>query len=260
LHRKIARVVIASLVAANALAWSASYVLADAPKASIKGPQKVATEGTIVLDARASVSDKPLKWKLDGPDVPFLTLDQDNRKGVVALVPSAPAGVYKFTLIAIGTPKDAEIDADAAILVVTVEDIGPRPPPPAPPTPVDPVTPPVVDDKPRPTDQLRVIAVYESSAAMTRDQLNALNSTTLAAYLNAHCMTDGDGRFAWRFWDKDVDASAESESWKAAWAQAKADATPVPKLMIFAGAAKPKAVPITSEAAALATLQQYGGK
>lgn len=123
----------------------AAPALADAPRASIRGPVKVAPDGTIVLDARASVADRPLRWKLDGPDVPFLTLDQDGRKGVVALVPSAPAGVYKFTLIARGVPAgESELDADAAIHVVTVE----APAPPAPPGPAPP--PPTPDPAPGP--------------------------------------------------------------------------------------------------------------
>jgi hypothetical protein len=110
----------------------AAVTLADAPKASIKGPASVAPGGTIVLDARASVADRPLRWKLDGPDVPFLVLDQEGHKGVVALVPSAPAGVYKFTLIARGIPTgEVELDADAAIWIVVVE----PPVPPAPPVP-----------------------------------------------------------------------------------------------------------------------------
>src|SRR4051812_2520872 len=82
----------------------AGTALGEAPKAAIRGPVRVAAEGTIVLDARGSAADRPLRWKLEGPDVPFLTLDQDGHKGVVALVPSAPAGVYKFTLIARGIP------------------------------------------------------------------------------------------------------------------------------------------------------------
>ena len=134
---------IAALVATFA---PAAVALADAPKASIKGPASVAPGGTIVLDARASVADRPLRWKLDGPDVPFLVLDQEGHKGVVALVPSAPAGVYKFTLIARGIPTgEVELDADAAIWIVVVEPPAP-PAPPAPgptPTPVPVPTPPV---------------------------------------------------------------------------------------------------------------------
>ncbi len=111
--------------------------LADAPKAVIKGPASVDVGATIVLDARASVSDRPLKWKLLGPDVPFLTLDQDGHQGVVALVPAAPAGTYTFTLIAKGVPAgQAELDADAAMLVVVVTAAPAPAPAPALPAPV----------------------------------------------------------------------------------------------------------------------------
>lgn len=111
---------------------------ADAPKATVKGPSSVIAGGTIVLDARASVSDEPLSWQLDGPDVPFVVLDQDARKGVVALIPSAPAGKYTFIVIAQGTPiGGTKLQAHAATLTVTVD--GPTspapPPPPQPPTP-----------------------------------------------------------------------------------------------------------------------------
>ncbi len=126
----------ALLVALVAMLAPAAATLADAPKASIKGPASVAPGGTIVLDARASVADRPLRWKLEGPDVPFLTLDQDGHKGVVALVPSAPAGIYKFTLIARGIPTgELELDADAAVWIVVVQ-------PPVPPTPPVPIPPP----------------------------------------------------------------------------------------------------------------------
>lgn len=127
------------LALSPALAATAS---ATAPRAMIRGPARVVPDGTIVLDARTSEADRPLRWKLDGPDVPFLTLDQDGRKGVVALVPSAPPGVYRFTLIARGVPAgELELDADAAVHVVTVE----APPPPAPPGPAP------VPPTPRPT-------------------------------------------------------------------------------------------------------------
>ena len=112
-----------------------------------QGPDEGLAEATIVLDARASVADRPLRWKLDGPDVPFVTLDQDGRRGVVAIVPAAPAGVYKFTLIARGIPAgDTELDADAAIWVVVVK----APAPPAPPTPTPTPVPPSPGPGPTP--------------------------------------------------------------------------------------------------------------
>lgn len=132
------RSVLSSLTVMLTLAATAS---AESPKASIKGPSGVAPEGTIVLDARGSVADRPLRWKLDGPDVPFLTLDQEGRKGVVAIVPAAPAGTYKFTLIARGVPPgEVELDADAAIWVVTVEPVAPPVPPAPGPNPPNPVS------------------------------------------------------------------------------------------------------------------------
>ncbi len=135
------RVLLALMAAA--LIGSSAPARADAPKATVRGPSTVSAGATIVLDARASVADRPLKWKLDGPDVPFLVLDQDGHKGVVALVPSAQPGVYKFTLIAKGIPQgEVEVDADAAMWTVSVEAPAPTPPPTPAPTPTPSPTPP----------------------------------------------------------------------------------------------------------------------
>lgn len=124
----------------RSLCWALALVgliglaaCADAPKASLKGPSSVPAGGTIVLDARASVADEPLTWQLDGPDVPFVVLDQDARKGVVALIPSAPPGKYTIVVIAQGTPAGGtKLQAHAATWTVTV-DASPSPAPPAPP-------------------------------------------------------------------------------------------------------------------------------
>jgi len=72
----------------------------------------------------------------------------------------------------------------------------------------DPVDPPV-DGKPR------ALIVYESSdGTYTKDQLQALNSTTVAAAL-------GSQTAGWRKWDKDLTAGSESAPWPDIWAAVK---------------------------------------
>ncbi len=138
------------LLLAAGLAPAAS-AWAETPKAVIVGPSKVAADGLLVLDARKSVADRPLRWTVEGPEVTSFALDQDGRKGVVFMVPQIPPGTYRFTLIARGIPQgEVEIDADAAVWIVTVE----APAPPAPPTPAPvPVPVPVPTPTPPPTPE-----------------------------------------------------------------------------------------------------------
>ena len=127
-----------------------STAFAETPKAAISGPSTVTSGSTFVLDARASVSDKPLVWKCSNPTLPFVVVTPNGgASGSMALVPSAPVGVYQFTLVAVGTPAPVapatagEITADAAVLIVTVAPaVPPTPEPtPAPPAPTpSPVT------------------------------------------------------------------------------------------------------------------------
>ncbi len=128
------------------LSLFASAVMADTPVAKIKGPSAASIGATVVLDARASVSDKPLRWRVEPEDAVLLTLDQSGREGVVAMLLDVRPGVYRFVLIARGTPPGAaELDADATVHTVTVGQPDPTPippnppgPPPAPPSPTPP--------------------------------------------------------------------------------------------------------------------------
>jgi hypothetical protein len=95
------------------------------------------------------------------------------------------------------------------------------------PTPVDPV-----DPLPVPATGLRVLFVYESSAALTPAQQNVLYSTEVRAWLNENCATV-DGHAEWRCWDKDTDAGSESETWQAVWTYAKPKLGPLPCVLIL---------------------------
>ena len=130
------------LIILGTLVTLASSARGDTPKAVIRGPAKAAPGSTVVLDARSSVADRPLRWKIDGPEGALISLDQEGRQGVIALIPSASTGVYKITLIARGVPEgQTEVDADAAIHILTVE----------PPAPAIPAGPPPEPEKPKPT-------------------------------------------------------------------------------------------------------------
>lgn len=112
------------------------------------------------------------------------------------------------------------------------------------------------------TGPIRVIEVTDQAKALSQTQLEALNSTTVRAYLDSHCAKDSDGRPAWRSWSPDVDPSGESKSWQDAWATAKPLASSPPCVVIFpAGGLPPVAAPLPADATGLlALLTKYGGK
>lgn len=135
----------------------------------------------------------------------------------------------------------------------------PVPPAPIPPGPGPAPIPPGPGPAPAPTDKLRVLFVHDMNKPKTRDQNVTLYSTEIRAYLNKRCMTDADGRPAWRFWDQETNVTNESADWQAAMTAATSDPTPLPKMVIFAGTTLKKAYPVTTQADALKTLQEWGG-
>jgi hypothetical protein len=128
----------------------------------------------------------------------------------------------------------------AALLLLTLGHqwagtvIDPQPKPPTPdvvPTPVDPDTDPI--PVPAETRGLRVLFVYESSAALTIEQQNVLYSTAVRAWLNENCAKSPEGHPEWRCWDKDTDATSEGELWQAVWTYAKPKLGPLPCVLIL---------------------------
>lgn len=104
---------------------------------------------------------------------------------------------------------------------------GPQPPP----KPVDPVNP-VDPPAPAPTG-FRVVFAYESSAALTREQLNILNSTQITAFLNTNCAKGADGRADWRKWDRDISISPkESAMIVELWNAAKPKLGTLPQMIV----------------------------
>jgi hypothetical protein len=106
------------------------------PVAVIKGPTARNAGQSILLDARESVSDKPLRWKLLDRDLPLLTFDSAPRKHTYAFLPDPDPGEYIFALTAVGKVGE-ELESETAIHRVVVGGSPPRPipPGPTPPTP-----------------------------------------------------------------------------------------------------------------------------
>jgi hypothetical protein len=255
-----------------ALLLLAANALGAAPLAKITGPSRVPADpqtklASFLLMGIDSVSDKPLAWQylnVKTRKFPTFTGD-DGRKGVMLAATEMPLGVHKFAIVASGRPDGAPADSDLAFdfFILEVEVYDPTPtPPPAPPA-VDPVVDPVVPptpSPPAPAGNLRAVVLYESTQAMTRPQFGALYSKTgIYAYLNAHCLKDTAGNPSWRAWDKDVDVTNEAAEWQDAMKQAKADLSPLPKIVLFSGNTKVGSKAITTEADALAYLKSIGG-
>jgi hypothetical protein len=129
-----------------------------------------------------------------------------------------------------------------------------RPKPGPGPDPVPPVPVPVV------VGDMRVIFVYESSANNTAEQLNILNSTAIAAYLNAKCEKGPNGRPEWRRFDKDVTVSAsESKTIRDLWESVKPQLGTLPQVVIVHGTKGEVFDLPATEDETLALLKKHGG-
>ena len=151
------------------------------PVATITAPASVAPGSPILLYGSSSVSVGPLAWKLITPKVPFLVYDQAGKVGVLAVVPAAQPGLYRFALVASGSEVGA-FDFDFA--EVSVAPPAPAPPPAPGPTPTP--SPPAPDPTPIPPVPAPMVAkpfvatVIYDSAAMT-PQLAALHGSVTIA-------------------------------------------------------------------------------
>lgn len=89
---------------------------------------------------------------------------------------------------------------------------GPRPPPDPGPGPGPAPTP-----APIPVDGFRCLVVYEAAdlAKMKPAQHAIIYSRPFRDYLDTKCVVGPDGKTReWRFWDKDVDTTAEAKHWQ----------------------------------------------
>lgn len=87
---------------------------------------------------------------------------------------------------------------------------GPQPPP-VPVNPPTPVNPPVPVPDPNHVVSVRVLMLFDATANMSKDQVDAMDSPTVVDLLNSKCKKDPTSRPAWRKWDKDT---VPSDYWK----------------------------------------------
>jgi hypothetical protein len=123
-------------------------------QAGAQGPGTVL--GLFVLDASASVSNKPIKWKVKGPQVTLIVLSpSEGTASSVAQAYCTTPGRYQFVAIAQGTVS-GQPDAEADVFIFTVPDPTPTPTPqPQPqPTPQPPAPQPNPAPRPFPSTQL----------------------------------------------------------------------------------------------------------
>jgi hypothetical protein len=106
-----------------------------------------------------------------------------------------------------------------------------------------------------------IIEEKDARGTIPPEQLAALFSTQIREYLNRKCAKGPDGKTPeWRFWDKDVVLSAESETWQKIWTATKPQLTKLPALVVIKGTEGKVLDYPANEAAALAVLKQYGGE
>lgn len=111
---------------------------------------------------------------------------------------------------------------------------------------------PDIDPEPQPdkVTGFRVLMIYETSAKLTREQSNILNSTKIRGLLNQVCTKGADGRAEWRCWDKDIEiAATESKPMVDLWNAVKPKLGELPKLVVaINGNATVMELPATEDA------------
>lgn len=133
----------------------------------------------------------------------------------VFTVEALKSGPVELLLVPIG----AKGAADVKRVGITARAQDPIPPPK--PKPDEPVKP----DPPTPGGELRVLFIAESSAKHAPEVTHTLNSTKVAAYLNARCAKGPGGHPEWRRYDPDtVFGAKESPTMRALFADSLAEA------------------------------------
>lgn len=141
---------------------------------------------------------------------------------------------------------------------------GPRPPP----VPVDPPVPPKpVDPPPSPTQELRLVFVFEDEILLTKEQSDVMNSTKLVEWMNKNCVKDrDDGLASWRKWDikklnKPDALKFETPTWKQVWNDSKAGLGTLPQVVVYLDQkGKSYDWPVGDEDKMLAFLKEKSGR
>lgn len=226
------------LVLMACLLW-AMPIFADV---TIEGDRKVPNNSFAVLSVKGSVNTR---WKIVPKPV-----KQVIRNGEL-IFSGLPGVTYTVFADVVDFEKKSFDGADADISfdplpVIPVDPPGPGPKPePTPPG-------------PKPTSEMRVLFIYESADALTREQQNVLYSTKVVEYLNRKCAKDGNVA-GWRRWDKDIVLTKEADNWKK-MLEASKPFTSLPKVVVFSGkTGESMDLPKTADEL-LTILKQYGGE
>lgn len=192
----------------------------------------------------------PIKVRGKFSDGTGKTETREYRSPYVYFVTAEKTGTTELILVPVGVLEAKDIVRQ----VLVVSGTGPIPPPV--PDPDDPVVP----DPPGPvTDGNRVLIVYESSdlSNLPAAQSVLMTATNVREYLNRKCSKGPDGKTPeFRIWDKDVDTTNVSQTWKDALAMPRSG---IPWLMVSNGRTGFSGPLPENEAALMAKLKQYLG-
>lgn len=179
-----------------------SHVLADL---TIKGELKVDRDKIVRLIADGA-GKGGLIWDFDEDKLDAIEVGNK-------LYFAGPPGVYKIKVRSVTLDKDGQTSIETARATVTIGDGKPPVPPGPDPGPLPPD--PKPDDAPIKAPGFRVLILFESKQNLTVGQTAVMYGKPIRDWLKASCAKDKDNPDgAFRIWDKDADASAESKPWQ----------------------------------------------
>lgn len=227
-------------------------VLFAAPPALTLPDEVKALPGTFVV-ITPETDAKTVTWVIKDPNLSVLPAKElaDPRKAILV---GLKAGEYK--LVAVGSLDDEHTVATTKLIIEGKIDPTPQPgPSPAP----DPTPEPQPKPLPVPTTDFRVIIIHDSATKMTKEQLHALNSSSVAKLLDEKCSKDTNGRPGWRKWDPDQDVSYELPVWKSLWGATKPQIGTLPQVVIVKNQ-EGKIYSITDEGSLLHLIREQAEK
>lgn len=163
----------------------------------------------------------------------------------------APLKTGEITLVVTPIGFKSESEIKTRKLSVNIGDTPVPSPDVTPPKPVDPVV--------IPPSEFRAILVWETSANMSQEQRNAINSPKVRGYLDRKTVKDEKGRPSWRAWDKDEKLVNQSETWNKIWEATKPQLKDLPAVVVIKGT-DGVIHPFKDEAELMKILETAGGK
>lgn len=249
----LARVLAASLLTAG---------LAHAQKAAFTGDVKGPVGLPFIVRATEFSGDSA-DWLSLSPGLAVIDLGElleTKGRPDRVLVFAATPGRYKLRLRAAAVVDGKAVLSDPVVTTVVagnppdpdVDPPGPKPP--------DPPAPPGPNPAPIPDPGFRAMIVFESAdlSKLPAAQAAHVLSGPLRTYLTGHCVAEPGGQKAWRFYDKDVDASRDLPVWKTALERVRGK--PTPWLIVSNGKAGFEGPLPATVNDTLALLKKYGGE